>query len=176
MGGVKFAAVDWGDSKVADFASYWHGLYQDTTLPFQSDFDPAKVMHLLPGIAIYELHDSGKIMCRLMGTALAEVFGWDYTDQNFLNIWAADQREAVLRIFRQIVQQPCALLTDIYGITSTGLEIDGRSVNFPVRDADGQATRLICYTYATQQHTTRDPRHDRVVELRTRNMCIVDLN
>jgi len=176
MGLVEFSNVDWQDKKVAEFATYWNGLGREQVLPYQSEFNPAKVRHLLPGIAIYELKPNGDILCRLMGTGLSEQFGWDYTDHNFLELWAEEHHDIVRESFKTALSKPCGIFNKMHGISETGIVIKANSVGFPALDGDGNAVRLVFYSATEEPNVVREPRRDKVIKIKTQGQCFVALD
>ena len=173
---IAFDDVDWRDKKIAEFARYCNSISRKGSLPYQSDFDPSKVLHLLPGVAIYELKATGEIHCRLLGTGLAEQFGWDFTDHNFLDLWPEDAKDAVRESFKTALNTPCGLFNRVSGFTEKGSEISGNSVGFPALDKDGKAVRLIFFSMADEPRFAREPRRDKVVEVRTHSQCFFALD
>lgn len=176
MGLTAFGDVDWKDDHIAEFALYWYSLRRNGDLPYQSEFDPSKVRHLLPGITIYELKLDGEIRCRLLGTGLTEQLGWDFTDHDFLDLWADEARGVVRESFETVLNMPCGLFNEISGFTEHGAEITGISVGFPALDETGKAVRLIFYSKIDEMHTVREPRKDKVNKITSRGQCFISLD
>ena len=60
---------------------YWTGLRQGRQMPSRADIDPIDMpRHLLPSILLIQVsHDPLRFYYRLMGTAIAELLGEDWT-------------------------------------------------------------------------------------------------
>lgn len=174
MSMVKFKDVEWGDPKFVEFSNYWNQLRTSDQAPFQKDFNPADVKHLLPGIAIYELLENGGMNCRLMGTGLAEDFGWDITSYDFLGVWDDADQENVRRHFKALLDRNIGLYVDLVGLTEKDSEVYGSSVCLPALDADSMPTRMICLTVAKKRPGMLDSRADKVVQVKALRMCNID--
>ncbi|WP_169568708.1 PAS domain-containing protein [Sneathiella limimaris] len=167
----QFGDVDWSDDRLREFAAYWDSLRTSDELPRQSDFNPADVTHLLPGMAIYELQPDGQLHCRLMGTGLADAFGWDYTNLDFLSLWTDVEREQVRQHFIQMLKNGMGLYTDLIGYTESGVKVTGSSICLPALDNEGQANRIIGMTVAPERMGQFGTREDKVVTIHATRAC-----
>ncbi len=162
---TEFSDIDWVTEEAAEFAHYWRSLVIGGNIPRQSDFNPAAIPHLLPGIAIYEKRSEDEVTCRLMGTGLAENFGQDITDQNVLDIWAEESRGAAAIAMGQMLERPCGLLAKTIGYTESGAAMSSLTAGFPALNGDGQANRLLFHTSDMEYSGSRNPREDRVLRI-----------
>jgi len=56
-------------------AAYWLSLWFDGLPPDRAAFDPARVKHLLPGVAVIQVFGDGVAVCRIAGTAIEAALG-----------------------------------------------------------------------------------------------------
>ena len=172
----KLKDVDLGHEPFVDFISYWLALPKTNGLPYQSDFNPADVRHLLQDITIYEMLENNTIRCRLMGTGLVEGFGWDYTDHDYLSLWAEDDRDKLLYHFKKMLEMKMGISTDLIAIAQSGFEVSGSAIWLPASDGNGKATRIIALTNEDTPKNSRDPREDKVVQVKASRISFIDFN
>jgi hypothetical protein len=73
---VGFEAEIVSDERVQEFYRHWLSLKRDRPLPSKSDFDPAAVPHLLPGIVLLRVHeDPVDFEYRIIGEEVAQRLG-----------------------------------------------------------------------------------------------------
>ncbi len=162
---TEFSDIDWVTAEAAEFAHYWRSLVPEGNIPHQSDFNPAAIPHLLPGIAIYEKRSDSELTCRLMGTGLVENFGQDITDRNILEIWADESRDVAAATMGKMLEKPCGLLAKTIGHTESGAAMSSLTTGFPALNGDGQANRLLFHTSNIEYSGSRNPREDRVLRI-----------
>lgn len=172
----KFKDVEFGHEKFVDFISYWMTLSKTDGLPYQSDFNPADVRHLLQDITIYEMLEDDTLKCRLMGTGLVEGFGWDYTDHDYLSLWAEEDRAKLLYHFKKMLETKMGISTYLVAIAASGFEVSGPAICLPALDGNGNATRIIALTNEDTLKNSRDPREDKVVQVKATRISFIDFN
>ena len=172
----KFKDVNFGHEKFVDFISYWKTLAKPNGLPYQSDFNPADVRHLLQDITIYEMLEDDTLRCRLMGTGLVEGFGWDYTDHDYLSLWAEEDKPKLLYHFKKMLEAKMGIWTYLVAIAASGFEVSGPAMCLPALDGNGKATRIIALTNEDTPQNSRDPREDKVVQVKATRISFIDFN
>lgn len=66
--------------RLRDLVGYWCRIHPGTRLPARRDFDPVQVPQALRSIALTDVeHDPWRFRVRLMGTAVVQAFGRDFT-------------------------------------------------------------------------------------------------
>ncbi len=68
---------------------HWNEIRADTLVPRRAQLDPARLIPILPHLQIVELQSRSLIRCKLVGTALRDLFGFDYTGRNLVELGAA---------------------------------------------------------------------------------------
>jgi hypothetical protein len=66
-------------------ACYWLSLWEGDAPPTRESFDPRKVVELLPGIGLVDMHEDKGPICRLSGTAIDRALGRPVTGTNLLD-------------------------------------------------------------------------------------------
>ncbi len=171
----EFKIVQWITEEVEEFAGYWRSLPVTDAIPRQSDFDPAAIRRLLPGIAIYEYRNENEFVCRLMGTGLVDVFGQDITDQNVLDMWGESDRDIASVMFRKMLEKPCGMVARTLGRTASGASIRSISAGFPLRDKNDIPNRLIFQTNNIEHFGSRIAREDKVERIEVEQQVLLSL-
>jgi len=88
--------------------NHWNEIRAGALVPRRSQLDPARLITILPQIQIVEVQSRSVIHCKLVGTGLRDLFGFDYTGRNFIEMAPADGRRTRSYRATLVVQQPCA--------------------------------------------------------------------
>ena len=82
------------DSILGGALAYWLGKQGGRAMPARRDIDPTEIPRLLPNLQLIEVINGGsRFRYRLIGTALVEAFGRDYTG-TYLDELFPDERGA----------------------------------------------------------------------------------
>jgi hypothetical protein len=83
---------------------YWRSKIQPDRLPSRQDIDPAEIPKLLPHVLLTEIRaEPFQAHYRLAGTALAEIYGFDYTGTDLSREREGDEAYAYyVEIYRQV--------------------------------------------------------------------------
>jgi hypothetical protein len=74
---VEFAAHLRG--RECTLFDYWQGRRDDAMPPRRGSIDPADIPALLPNLQLHMQEPDGRFLCRLSGTAITRLFGFDET-------------------------------------------------------------------------------------------------
>lgn len=66
---------------LGDALAYWREKRASRSMPRRRDIDPVEMPTLLPNLQLIEIVPGGRFRYRLIGTALVQAFGRDYTGQ-----------------------------------------------------------------------------------------------
>lgn len=88
--------------------TYWSSLRDGNKIPLKSNFDPMKVMSILPEIAIMERVDDDTVIYRLAGTALSERAGREMTGINTLDNFPGEAKKYINEAYAKSAAQPSA--------------------------------------------------------------------
>jgi hypothetical protein len=87
---------------------HWNEIRADTLVPRRSQLDPSQLLPILPRLQIVEVQSRSVVHCKLVGTGLRDLFGFDYTGRNFIEMAPPEGRR--IRSYRtwQVINRPCA--------------------------------------------------------------------
>lgn len=78
-------------------ADYWLSLWTGDRLPLRSQFLPARMKDLLPGIGIFEVRVGESSRCRLAGTAIQHALGREIAGSDWRSYTLPDQHAERLK-------------------------------------------------------------------------------
>lgn len=89
---------------------HWDDIRGTALVPRRSQLDPAKLIPILPVLQIVEVQSPGMLRCKLVGTGLRNMFGFEFTGRNYLELAPPGGRR--IRAFRHWagVRRPCGSL------------------------------------------------------------------
>lgn len=127
------------------FARYWwHLRDQCGGVPDKSAFDPGQVKPALPMILLHDLGTPGKSVLRLIGTAIAERYGFDATGHDYLEFVSPERRETAYHELIKTASHPCGMRILIECSYKSGKTTVGESIGFPFKGRDGHKLMMFC--------------------------------
>jgi hypothetical protein len=83
--------------------AYWERKRGERKMPCRRDIDPAEIPRLLANLQLVEVLEEGRrYRYRLVGTALTDAFGRDYTGRCDDELFAGERESAVLALYRAV--------------------------------------------------------------------------
>jgi len=120
---------------------YWRSKCRDGTIPRRADIDPVEIPKLVPNMLIADIeHDPFRVRYRLVGTAIVEATGFEFTGKYLDEIVLADDEGPFLECYQTACASRLPVLTRIkwhladdtigeYDICILPLSDDGVTVN-----------------------------------------------
>ncbi len=103
----SLAAVEAMPEEHQQLFDLWDALRADGLVPRRGTIEPGRIKHLLPFILIMEQLTAGEARIRLAGTALRDLFGFEASGQNYIDLAPLrSRRERSYRMW-QITHHPC---------------------------------------------------------------------
>lgn len=131
------------DPILGEALRYWHGKRGGRLMPARRDIDPTEIPRLLAHLQMIDVIDRGaRFRYRLVGTAIVETFGQDYTgrfvDEQFLGA----RGDFIQKIYRTVCDErrPVFLRNDYR--TAKGLSIVAVRLFLPLSQ-DGEQVSII---------------------------------
>ncbi|MEE8371963.1 MAG: PAS domain-containing protein, partial [Sphingomonadales bacterium] len=70
------------NSRFRQFVNHYKSLDSKGGLPLKSAISPARILDLLPNVFIIQRTAAGRVLVRLYGTELVDIFGTDMTGKD----------------------------------------------------------------------------------------------
>lgn len=163
-------AANFTEEQSREFATYWSSLPKIGLIPSRGSFRPEDVPRLLPRIVIHELVSPEMLRLRLVGSAVVEDYGQEFTGRNYLDFVEEQHRAAAARAIFLVCEQPAGLLVKLRSVTKSGRVMIRESIGFPMRDDDGRANLVyFCSTASKERdYIPSEPDELRVVSFTSR--------
>ena len=114
-------------------------------LPRRSAIDIRAFRGILPNIAMLEVRNPDLVLVRLAGTAYRDIFGFEPTWENLLDITPASIRRLRSYRYHMGVSQPCGAVAELSFAYSTEATDAFEFLSLPLApDLPGQAPLVIC--------------------------------
>lgn len=127
------------------FSAYWRLLQAEAEgpLPMRSQFDPSKILTLLPYVYLLEHKSREEMIVRLVGTALDEISAVSITGRNYFDVCPPEDIALYIEINDNLHALPCANLV-VRDITyENGKSYRLSSMGFPMVNEEGMLTYTI---------------------------------
>lgn len=132
------------DPRLGEALRYWERKRGDRLMPRRCDIDPTEIPHLLAHVQLVEVVDRGaRFRYRLVGTAVADTFGQDYTGKFLDEQFSGPRREFIEKVYRTVLdtRRPVFLRNDYR--TATGLPIVASRIFMPLSDSGEQVNIIL---------------------------------
>ncbi|HEY9566612.1 MAG TPA: PAS domain-containing protein [Thalassobaculum sp.] len=156
---------------------YWLGLPKPrgSLLPLKSALDPTAIPRLLSRVVLHDLRHPGRSILRLVGTGMAEQYGFDPTGRDYLDLVAPERRDSALDQLRKIAAHPCGMRVLIEGLHDAGRSILDEAAGFPFEADDGSGRFLLFVDEPLEQRGVHDPRRKPLTSLRVLEREFIDI-
>ena len=112
-------------------------------MPSRRDVDPVEVRSLLPNLQLIEMVDGGRWRYRLIGTALVEAFGRDYTGQFPDELFDARRAASIIETHNAVrrARQPMFLRSRY--ITTKNVDLIANRLYLPLSNDDRDVNMIL---------------------------------
>lgn len=110
---------------------YWNELRGKRIAPNRKELDPNVLKDVLPNLFLLDRTDKDTFNFRLAGTKTCNIFGKELRDENFLDLWNANDRDSFTSLLETLTVQGAAIVCGLKGLTVEN-QMNGkpRQVNF----------------------------------------------
>lgn len=137
------------DPILGEALSYWNRQRRNRAMPARRDIDPLDVPRLLPNLQLVEVLEGGRrFRYRLVGTALVNAFGSEYTGKYLDELFSDERRQVAHHVFRTVCETRRPMfLRNSYG-TRKNVQMVANRLYMPLSQ-DGRTVNLImgCLTF-----------------------------
>ena len=116
--------------KFIEFLAHWRALQGTARMPTLADFLDRPIPGLQPWVVIFDLGED--VICRLLGTALANFYGIDFTGNSASAVYAPVGLELIRRTHALMVERSCGSLSLSSGTTSAGRFTEMLTMGLPL--------------------------------------------
>lgn len=121
----------------------WRDIRGDAPVPLRSRLVPEKLVRVLPHLQLIEVRSHMLAPCRLAGTALRDLFGFDHTGHNFIEMCPIPMRPTRSYRLWTLANQPCGALYRSEIPFKSGTKGTIAGITLPLRPDDPEGFPLI---------------------------------
>lgn len=122
---------------------YWHSIRGNDCVPSRMEFKPGDIPKLLPYICLLEYRNPGELIYRLVGSAIVDKTGTDYTGHNHLELVFSDKPENALERYQRLLTTPCGLYMRRGLRSRFEASFIAELVYLPLRDRHGKVRQIV---------------------------------
>lgn len=122
---------------------YWDSLRLSRPAPLRSELDPRSIKSLLTDMFILQRVSDDAYTYRLAGTAMCQHFGRELRDENFLDIWRANEAASIKSLFQSITDDQTAAVVGVTVTYDDGSEASMEYLFLPVRLDSTHEIRIV---------------------------------
>jgi hypothetical protein len=125
--------------------AYWIEKRGGRIMPGRRDIDPIEVPRkTLPNLQIIDVIDGGtRFRYRLIGTATVEAYGEDFTGRYPDEMFPADLRDFIHRIYGNVCAWKAPLFLSNRYVTAKGFKLASKRIYMPLSDDDTQVHHIL---------------------------------
>lgn len=118
------------------FIAAWEGWRGMRMIPRRSDIKLKQIQSGLSNTAIFDMCSHTDIRCRYVGSVFTDIYGHDYTGQNYLELTEPhDRKSRAARMFG-VVEQPCIGAWSVTANAPEDTQPTTVGVSVPIRSDD----------------------------------------
>lgn len=126
------------NSRFRRFVEYYKSLDSKGGLPLKSAISPARILDLLPNVFIIQRTPDGRVLVRLYGTELVDIFGTDMTGKDAIEFYDSEAGRFLTGYFDNVFGIPCGGILVRRAVTEFGREIVIQSMSLPCANEAGE--------------------------------------
>jgi hypothetical protein len=124
---------------------YWRSCAKGRSMPARADINPAAIAALLPGISILDAASESRLIYRLAGTRLREIFGQEVTGKSVFDLELGEKADYWRAVYRKVIGER----TPMQGAIKGPLEDRDHLVLFwmrlPLADDEVWVNKVLCH-------------------------------
>ncbi len=124
---------------------YWRSCAKGRPLPSRADINPAAIAALLPGISILEAASQTRLIYRLAGTRLRDIFGQEVTGKSVFDLELGEKQGYWHTVYRKVVEERMPMQGAVKGPVVDRDHVVLFWLRLPLAD-DGQiVNKVLCH-------------------------------
>jgi hypothetical protein len=116
---------------------YWNRLRGNEIAPLRSQVEPGDVRHILSSLFMLEAAENGRILFRLAGTRICDLFGRDLGGSCLSDLWAHGQ-EDLEKTAIGVMEHGIPAMLNATGYSTAGHHAAFEIILLPLRSNDGE--------------------------------------
>lgn len=144
--------------------AYWQSVAREG-VPSVSAFDLIQIPAALPDITFWEMHPDGRVICRMVGTAVMARMKSDITGVELSTVMDPTSEVSLLDDLRALFSQPCALFQVLVNRHETGKIARMETLTLPLSADKGGKPKLVTVNHMLETVKYGDDQQSGTLEL-----------
>jgi hypothetical protein len=124
---------------------YWRSRAKGRQMPSRADIDPAAIPALLPGISILDAGFPPRLIYRLAGTRLRDIFGQEVTGKSVFDLELGEKRSYWGKVYRQVIDERMPMQGAIKGPVVDRDHVVLFWMRLPLTDDGASVNKVLCH-------------------------------
>ena len=141
----RVVAYDYrGDAVLGRVLAYWEERRGSRPMPARRDLDPADLAAVLPHLQLIDVVPPDRFRYRLVGTALVDAFGHDYTGRFVDELLLGTGRAALItRVFTTVRDRARPVFLRARYFTSKNVDFMANRIYLPLSENEGEVNMML---------------------------------
>lgn len=122
--------------RMRELLGAWNSWRGDDITPLRSEVKLSDIDNFLSHTMLFDMEIPDRIHCRYVGSVFHEIYGQDFTGQNYLDVTASKDRVIRAKRLFATANQPCIAVWAVKGEQGHGGLPSATGVSMPVRPDD----------------------------------------
>lgn len=148
--------------------AYWEGLRNGRLMPARAEVDPRGIADVLEHAFVLEKVAPGVARIRLAGMQLNDLMAMEVRGMPITAMFLPEARRELQKVIERVLEEPAVVRLTLGSDTGlTRPPLDGQMMLLPLRDAHGEATRILG-VLETRGRIGRGPRRFMIRDIETK--------
>jgi hypothetical protein len=121
---------------------YWNRKRGGRGMPAQRDIDPSEITSLLPNIQLVDIVGD-RVRYRLVGTALVDAYGENWTGRYVDEIFTDDRLAFVTQVYQTMRIERRPIIVKNMFLSKAGVYIESNRVNLPLSEDGSSLSQVL---------------------------------
>ena len=124
---------------------YWRSCAKGRPLPSRADLNPAAIAALLPGISIIDAVSQSRLIYRLAGTRLRDIFGEEVTGKSVFDLEFGEKQNYWRAVYRKVIDERMPMQGAIKGPVVDRDHVVLFWLRLPLADDERLVNKVLCH-------------------------------
>jgi hypothetical protein len=124
---------------------YWRSCAKNRSMPSRADINPAAIAALLPGISILEAAPGSRLIYRLAGTRLREIFGQEVTGKSVFDLGLGEKQSYWRAVYRRVIDEKLPMQGAVKGPVVDRDHVVLFWMRLPLGDDAAVVNKVLCH-------------------------------
>jgi hypothetical protein len=124
---------------------YWRSCAKGRLMPARADINPAAIAAMLPGISILDAMPQARLIYRLAGTRLREIFGQEVTGKSVFDLELGEKQSYWRSVYRRVIDDKVPMQGAVKGPIVERDHVVLFWMRLPLADDGAVVNKVLCH-------------------------------